>query len=84
MTPQGYFSPKFLVFGTKKFEIAILVVIITAWVDSVFFQNFDFFTIFMVILTPKIEKKSIFPKSPKIHQNDPLGVFFAEIYVFHS
>ena len=68
---QGHFSAKFLFFGLRKFEIAILVVKITDLGHGVFFGNFAFLHIFKVISTIKIPKKSIFPKSPKLTQNAP-------------
>ena len=49
---------------------------------SVFFKNFDFFHIFNVISTIKIPKKSIFRKSPKITENDAVGIFFVKFYIF--
>ena len=55
---------------------------ITDWVYSGFFENFDFFHIFNVISTIKIPKKSIFRKSPKITENDPVGIFFVKFYIF--
>ena len=43
----------------------------------VFFWKFRFFAIFKLILSPKIPKKSIFRKSPKITKNTepPCGYF---------
>ena len=43
----------------------------------VFFWKFRFFAIFKLILTPKIPKKSIFRKSPKVTENaePPCGYF---------
>ena len=47
-----------------------------------FLEIFIFRQFLRWLWPPKSQKKSIFPKSPKITQNDPLGLFSPEIHVF--